>query len=229
MREDWCSWTSVLLFLCAQVHCLYRHLEGWRACDCGWRRGQGRVAWAALRVLPDPPPPPPAKARKTPAQRYQPAEGPAGLSSRGFLAPFVAGGSPGTESRAPLADPDAATRRDRPLPRDPARPPAPGRPPPTPRPGDDAGRGERTERSARVVALPPSPRPGTGDRTQVTGVGGPSPDRLAQTPAPLPCGAYAGSNPRNAHGGTEHARSRARRHAAKQLRTHAHRRGSPGR
>jgi len=54
-------------------------------------------------------------------------------------------------------------------------------------------------------------------------------DRLAQTPAPLPCGAYAGSNPRNAHGGTEHARSRARRHAAKQLRTHAHRRGSPGR
>uniref|UniRef100_A0A3Q7NJC8 Classical arabinogalactan protein 9-like n=1 Tax=Callorhinus ursinus TaxID=34884 RepID=A0A3Q7NJC8_CALUR len=106
----------------------------------------------------------PPKARKTPAHRSQPAEGPAGLSSRGFLAPSVAGGSPGTESRAPLADPAAATRRDRPLPRDPARRPAPARPPPTPRPGDGAGRGERTERSARLVALPPSPRPGTGDR-----------------------------------------------------------------
>lgn len=56
MREGWGSWTSMLLFLCAQVHCLHMHLEGWRACDCGGRRGQGRVACAALRLLPDPPP-----------------------------------------------------------------------------------------------------------------------------------------------------------------------------
>lgn len=74
--------------------------------------GQGRVAWAALRVLPDPP----SQVRETPAQRYPPAEGRAGLSSMAFLAPFAAGGSPGPGSRARLADRAAATGRDRPLP-----------------------------------------------------------------------------------------------------------------
>lgn len=107
---------------------------------------------------------PPAPARATPAQRDRPAEGWAGLGREGFPAPWAASGSPGTESRAPSADPAAAIGRGRALPPHPPRPPAPGPPPPTRRRGDDAGRGERTRRSARVVALPPSPRPGAGGR-----------------------------------------------------------------
>lgn len=135
-------------------------------CDSGGRRGQGRVAWAALCMLPDPP----APARETPAQRYRPAEGRAGLSGTGFPALLPAGGSghggagtlggPGcghwAGSAASEGPTDATSARTTA-----SHAPARRR---WPRREDRVLRPHRGSRAIAAAPLRPSERPGPGDR-----------------------------------------------------------------
>lgn len=192
-----------------------------RACDGGGRRGQGRVSAAALRLLPDlwsgnPQP------RGTVWPRVEQA-----VAARASWLPSRVAGLPAPAPPPPTAGAlgrfGCGHRAGPSASRDPARPPAPGRPPPTPRRGDDAAHRERTERPVRVVAVPPSPRPtpGTADRCRA-----PAAPHLTH-PHRRCRSFFAGHTPARthvvtyAHGGTQHARAKARRHADKQLRGHA--------
>lgn len=195
------------------------------------------MAWAALCMLPDPP----APARETPAQRSRPAEGRAGLSGTGFPAPLPAGG-PGHGGAGTLGWPgcghwagsaasegptDATSARTTGA-HAPARRRWPGR-------EDRVLRPHRGSRAIAAAPLRPSERPGPGDRGQArSGAGGPSPDRLAQVPAPLLCGVCAGSNPRtHTEGPSRPVRKRGgpqpSRYVHTHSRAHAQSRARPGR